>query len=265
LQVNFDPTDRLSLFLNLGRYVQHQYLFEVPLDDGLIELAPPQRVDQVSVGAQIQISDALQVLIEAYGKKIRDPQVRADNLYNRYVLLPEIHSDRVLLAPEEARASGVEVSLAGRLSGPLGWRLGYVYADVSERLDGHWRPRPWDQHHALRAQLDWEGQRWQAGVHVIYRDGWATTDLITQPGAGFRAYNATRLKDFVSIDASIARVWQFRRSALEVYLQVSNLLNRSNVGGYDYDLEDEEGQDEWERDPRTLLPILPVLGVKFSW
>ncbi len=265
LQLNFNPSDSLSLFLNLGRYVQHQYLFEVPLDDGLIELAPPQRVDQLSVGAEWRISDALQVLVEAYGKKIKDPQSRADNLYNRYVLLPEIHSDRVLLTPEKARASGLEISLAGRLSEPLGWRLGYVYADVRERIDGYWRPRPWDQHHALRAQLDWEGERWQAGLHIIYRDGWATTDLIVESGAGIPAYNNTRLPDFVSVDASIARVWHFQRSALEVYLQVSNLLNRSNVGGYDYDLEDDEGENEWERDARTLLPILPVLGIRYSW
>ena len=48
----------------------------------------------------------------------------------------------------------------------------------------------------------------------------------------------------------------------EAYLQVSNLFDRSNVGGYNYDLE-EDGR--WEGDPRTLLPVLPVLGIKYAW
>ncbi|MGE0622353.1 MAG: TonB-dependent receptor plug domain-containing protein [Pseudomonadales bacterium] len=262
LQVNFDATDRLRLFLNLGRYVQHQYLFEIPLDDGLIELAPPQLVDQLSVGAELYWSDRLQVLVEAYGKRIRDPQTRADNLYNRYVLLPEIHADRELLMPEKARASGIEVSFAGNLTNRLGWRLGYVYADVSERLFGDWRPRPWDQHHAVRAQLDWEGERWQASLHAVYHDGWATTDLVTDPVVGVSAYNEARLPDYVSIDASVSRLWRFQRSTLEAYLQVSNLFDHSNIGGYDYVLED-DGQ--WEGDARTLLPVLPVLGLKYAW
>ncbi len=262
LQVNFDATDRLRLFLNLGRYVQHQYLFEVPLDDGLIELTPPQLVDQLSVGAELYVNEHLQVLVETYGKRIEDPQPRTDNLYNRYVLLPEIHADRVLLMPEKARASGLEVSFAGHLSERLGWRLGYVYADVSERLFGDWRPRPWDQHHAVRAQLDWEGERWQASLHAVYHDGWATTDLVTDPAVGVTAYDEARLRDYVSIDASVSRLWRFQHGTLEAYLQVSNLFDRSNVGGYNYDLE-EDGR--WEGDPRTLLPVLPVLGIKYAW
>jgi hypothetical protein len=261
LQANYRPNDRVSLFLNVGRYVQHQYLFEIPLDDGLFELAPPQLVDQISLGMELKLNPSLELLVESYGKRIRDPQPRPDNLYNRYVLLPEIHGDRVLLLPDRARASGLEVSLAGRAARALAWRLGYVYADVSERFEGVWRPRPWDQHHSFRAQIGWEGERWQASVLATYHQGWATTSLITEPGATASDYNDTRLKDFVSIDLSVARTWQFQRGSLEAYLQISNLLNRTNVGGVNYDLED----GLWEGDPRTLLPILPVLGLKYSW
>lgn len=261
LQLNFKVSDRFSLFLNAGRYSQHQYLFEVPLDDGLLTLAPPQVTDQLSIGSRFSLGSSIQVLIEAYGKRIRDPQPRSDNLYDRYVLLPEIHGDRVLLLPEKARATGVEVSVAGQLLDRLDWRLGYVHADVSERIGGDWRPRPWDQRNSFRGQLGWSGTRWRAALHMVYHDGWATTDLVLDPGTGIDAYNNARLKSYFSIDASVSRIWRWQKSTLEAYVQISNLSNRSNVGGYDYSLD----EAEWQGKARSLLPVLPVLGLKYAW
>lgn len=260
-QVSYALSNSVVTFLNLGRYAQHQYLYEIQLDDQLFELADPQLVDQVSFGLRFTGDNGTTVQLELYHKEIRDPEPRFDNLYNRYVLLPELHADRFGALPERARATGMELSASGNLGGSLFWSGSYVLANVEERFAELWRPRPWDQHHAIRVGLDWRRPRWQVGLHTAFHTGWATSDLITETGASVAQYNDTRLKDFVSIDLSAAHYWYFGSSELELYLQLSNMSNRTNIGGYDYSLEG----DNWERESQQLLPLLPVIGVKYRW
>lgn len=262
LQINYALRDNLAVFLNIGRYVQHQNLYELQLDDGLLELASPQVSDQASIGIRLSPGHSIEAQLELYYKSIDDPQPRFDNLYNRYVLLPELHADRVQVIPERARATGMELSLSGSGGADLYWRAAYVLSDVEEELSDDWRPRPWDQHHSLSLGLDWHPGRWRFGLHAGYHTGWATTPLITQPGPPISLYDSARLRDFASLNVSIARTWQLPSSQLEVYLDISNLSNRNNIGGYDYMLEEDEA---WDRDPQDLLPLTPVLGVRWQW
>jgi outer membrane receptor protein involved in Fe transport len=262
LQINYTPSASTAVFLNLGRYVQHQNLYELQLDDGLVELTDPEQSDQASIGLRVTPKTNVQVQIEVYYKKISDPQPRFDNLYNRYVLLPELHADRVTGLASKARARGVELSAGGAWRDGVFWRASYVLADVEEKFGGSWRPRAWDQHHSLKLGLDWQGRNWRVALQGTYHTGWATTSLITEPTSSVAQYNDTRLQDFASIDLSIARQWQFSSSVLEFYLDVSNLSNRTNIGGHDYRL---DAGLIWQRDAQALLPILPVLGVKWQW
>ncbi|MEZ5553290.1 MAG: TonB-dependent receptor [Pseudomonadales bacterium] len=262
LQINYALRDDITLFANAGRYVQHQNLYELQIDDGLLELQSPQAADQYSAGFRFTPHSRLQLQLEVYHKSIDNPQTRFDNLYNRYVLLPELHSDRVQIVPESARASGVEISASGILFQDFFWRAAYVYSDVEEKLRDDWRPRPWDQHQAVSLGFDWQPGQWRFGLHSTWHTGWATTPLITEPLPPVSFYDSSRLKDFASIDVSIARIWQMQSSRLELYLDISNVSNRSNVGGFNYEL-DEDG--DWQRDVQDLLPLVPVLGLRWEW
>jgi hypothetical protein len=133
---------------------------------------------------------------------------------------------------------------------------------VEERMAGDWKPRPWDQRHTFRVGADLERATWRLSMQASYHSGWATTDLISESGALPAVYNEARLPAFVSVDLSASRVWQLGRGELEVYLEASNLTNRRNVGGYRYELGEDLAPDA---EPRSLLPILPVLGLKYQW
>ncbi len=261
VQVTYDGGGAWRAFLNVGRYAQHQNLYELQLDDGLVELSAPQLSDQVSAGAQWQIDPSWRVRVEGYWRSIDDPWPRFENLYNAWVLLPELHADRVNVVPERARTYGGEGMLEYRPDDALTVSLSVGLARAEERLDGHWQPRPWEQRRTLRGSLDWRPGNWRLGIAATFHSGWPTTTLISQPLTDTaRLYDAT-LRDYFSLDVHVARHIPLPASALEIYFDLGNATSAENVGGYRYGLEDAA----LVREERRLLPAVPVLGMSWSW
>ncbi len=260
-QANYRVNPDLRLFLNLGRYTQHQNLYELQLDDGLLELARPQVGDQVSVGMDWQPRSRLELRLEAYTRHIESPRARFDNIYNRWVLLPELHADRVQLTPSRARAHGTELSVGYQQSATLDWFGSYVYARSEERIEGDWKPRPWDQAHALRLGFDWQSTPWRIGAIANYHSGWPTTSQVDTSSALATALYDRRLPAYFSLDLHAARRWVYAASTLELYIDLSNATFRENIGGTRYLQRDGElvGTD------RTLLAGVPVLGISWTW
>lgn len=261
LQANFRLGPSLALFVNLGRYTQHQNLYELQLDDGLLELNAPQVADQFSFGADWRPASSTDLRLEAYLRTVEHPRARFENLYNPWVLLPELHADRVGLMPDEARARGIEVSLRHQLGESLSTTLVYAYARTEESLGGHWRPRPWDQRHAGRFGIEWRPGSWRVSASAFWHSGWPNTPRLADPPASSRSLYTRRLPNYFSLDLNVGRHWTFARGELDLYLDLSNATMRNNVGGYRYEVED----GRVVRDPRTLLPAIPALGVTWTW
>ena len=70
--------------------------------------------------------------------------------------------------------------------------------------------------------------------------------------------NVDRLPAYLSLDAHLARVFITGRGRLEVYADVKNATNRRNLAGHLYD-------PQLFRDEARLLPIVPSIGVRWSW
>jgi outer membrane receptor protein involved in Fe transport len=261
VQITYDSGRSWRTFLNVGRYAQHQNLYELQLDDGLLELHDPQLADQVSIGTDWTAAERWRIGLEAYWREIDDPWSRFENLYNRWVLLPELHADRVNLLPQQARTFGAEVVLDHRPSEVLRWSLSLALARAEERFGDEWRPRPWEQRRTLRASMDWRPARWRIGVSAGYHTGWPTTSLVTEALSGAnRLYDRT-LPGYFSLDIHAARHVDLPRSELEIYFDLSNATFAANVGGYRYEL----SGTGFVRDQRMLLPPVPVLGLSWSW
>ncbi len=261
LQLAYQPDASLRAYLDVGRYTQHQNLYELQLDDGLLELNAPQIADAVSAGLDWRPLSKLRVRGDAYWRRIERPWARFDNIYNRWVLLPELHADRVRVAPDEARSYGGEALVEYRQSPTLRWFLALTLARAEERVDGAWRPRPWEQRRTGTAGVDWRPGRWRLGVRATLHDGWPTTSLLTTPLGGAGGLYDRRLPRYFSLDLHLARRFEYGRSALEVYLDLSNATLEEHVGGYRYRRED----GVLVPDARRLLPTVPVLGVRWSW
>ena len=138
------------------------------------------------------------------------------------------------------------------------WFVYYGFALAEEKYLGKQRDRPWAQRHSGKAGIRWQHPRWRVGLNLHYRSGWATTSVIRNPSQLPSEVFESTLPVYFTLDAHVSRIIRAPRGEVEVYLDVMNLTNRDNVGGYDYTTFD-------DRDAQNLLPLTPVLGVLWRW
>lgn len=260
LQARFEVDPTLELYLNLGRYAQYQNLYELQSDDGLFELQEPQIAEQLNMGANWLRADAFSLRLDAYFRTVANPWRHFENLYDRWVLLPELHADRVALTPSKARAFGLELSGRWQASALVSFSGSYAIAKTEERLGNAWRDRPWDQTQSIRTGISWESGKWRVDAMASWHSGWSTNALFNAPAVPESLYGE-RLPDFLSIDLHLGRTFRVPRGELELYGDVANSTLHQNVGGTRFRLQ--EGTLK-ATDTDFLEPI-PVLGVRWSW
>jgi hypothetical protein len=245
------------------------------IEDGVTTFFPAQRADHMIAGINHRISDALSVRFEVFLKDMSALRPRYENLYDKLALIRELQPDRVKIAPDSARAKGLEISL-NRAGQTLNWWASYSLARVTDTIDGEEFPRSWDQRHALQVGLNWQANEWNFAIAANIRSGWPTTELrleeIFVPGTGLEVVaipgvrNAEQLSHFASVDARISRKFDVRRGSLTVFAEISNLLDRNNICCIDYDLEfDENGNEFLDSSPDYLLPLLPAVGILWEF
>ena len=171
--------------------------------------------------------------------------------------MPELSDDRYLIEASEARSRGIEMAMSYGGS-RLSWKLVVAHSNAQERIAGAWHDRSWDQPFSAKAHVGWTGAAWRFGVNASYRSGWPTTPLVTGPAQLPAVLGAERFPSYFSLDVHVARAFDTRRGRLEVYGDITNSTNRSNVSGYLYD-------PELTRDDVASLPIVPSIGIRWSW
>ena len=256
--------ERLYLKGSLGRFYQAQAIHELQLEDGVARYFPPQRADHAVIGLERDFRSGLRLRLEAYHKAMSDLRPRYENLLNPLVVFPELRPDRIRIAPEQATARGLEVFVDQQLRAALTWWIGYSWSQVTDRIDGQTLPRSWDRPHALSAGLNWDTSRWNVGIAVAQHTGWPTTPVALHDNSSIvapRGRNAERVGDYRSVDVRITRKFQLARSAGSVFLELTNLFDRSNPYSQEYQLA--RAGDALHLGTVNTLPRVPSLG--FVW
>ena len=243
--------------LDLGRYKQPQFLHEIQIDDGRVEPDRPQHADQANLGLTWSATSRLALRGDLFVRRIGNPWPRFDNLYNRLVLLPELGGDRYPIVASKARSRGIELG-ASYGGGRFNWKVAVAHTISEERIDGVWHRRSWDEPLSVKAQVAWTGALWRLGLNATYRSGWPVTPLVTGPLDLPAALNEDRLPAYFALDLHVARIFATRFGRIEVYGDVMNATNRRNLNGYIYDA-------ELARDGAPGLPIVPSVGIRWSW
>ena len=104
------------------------------------------------------------------------------NLFNPYMLLPEIEPDRMLIPTGRARSRGLEISAGnrernGRADARWLWRVNYSLAQVEDRVLERWQPRRFDQTHTFNGQITYRRGGFTASLATVWHSGWALTRL----------------------------------------------------------------------------------------
>ncbi|MFK7732554.1 MAG: TonB-dependent receptor plug domain-containing protein [Pseudomonadales bacterium] len=260
-RLSYTPTENSRFFLDAGRYAQHQNLYELQLDDGKAELDAPQFADQISAGFSHQFQSGALLRIDAYGRNIKDPWSRFENIYNRWVLLPELHADRIEIRATEARVRGFEFSIRQDFSDALTADLSYSYSRAEDKVANQWVDRPWHQEHSLKLGMRWETGLWNIGGFVNYHDGWPTTGRIRAPAELANALYQEAFSSFLSVDLHISRRIPSKHGEILLYADILNSTNEKNTGGYRY----RQNNGGIAQTARHLFPVVPVIGVRWRW
>ncbi len=175
---------------------------------------------------------------------------------------PELEQDRITILSEEAFSRGVELSYTGS-SHAFEWNLNYSYSQVRDKENSHWIDRRWDQTHNLNAIGNWHFGNWNVGIAAAWHTGWTITEVPLEIPAdelfvisNFRSNE--RLKNYFTLDAKVSYDMSIKSTNLSFFIEVTNLVNRANKGGVDYEIALED--DLYLLEEVDLEPVFPLVG-----
>ena len=297
-----DMSPRLSAMLDLpagvllrlgwGQYRQmHDIHDDTALDNGG-RYDPSELSSQWTAGIEHLFADGTGLRVEGYHKSSDNPRP----VYRNWVagaldVFPETNEDLILADLESTTANGVEVYLNHDRGSRFAWRGSYALARTRERIAsvanlnvpdellsfGPENDAPNDQRHAANVDLIWRpNPKWTVNFALAYHSGWPITlavaeptnrpdgepDIVTRPEELY----SSRLPSYHRADVRVSRRYRLARGDVRVFLELINLTNRENVFAYDYERSvDASGTPFLNRDTESWFPILPSLGMSWTW
>lgn len=278
LNLRWEATPRTTVRASWGRFHQSERLNELQVEDGVTSFGPAQLAMHLLASLEHRLPNGIAMRAELYDKQLDHLRPRYENLLEPFELFPEARSDRVLVAPEEGRARGVELLLRRSTGEPLSWWISYAFGRAEDRLDGEWVPRGWDQRHAVSFGLNLElGRGWNLNLAGTAHSGWPITGASAVAVGGdpeepeleivYGPRNGERLPGYRRLDLRCSKVWPTRRGEVTLILEVVNLTNRANpccVTDESAEL-GADGEPEVVREYGTWAPMVPSVGVRWSF
>jgi hypothetical protein len=260
--VRWSATKRIRLRAAVGLYHQPPQAEDLSAVFGNPTLSPGQAIHYLA-GAAFQLSKAISVEMTGFYSKQTD-------LVTRSPLSVPVQA-QALVQEGLGRAYGTQVLIRHELTSRLfGW-ISYSLLR-SERTDAgsdQYHPFDFDQTHVFTALASYDlGLGFEVGARFRYSTGYprtpvdqvvldARTDTF-QPTFG--VHNSIRVPEFYQADVRVSKRFKFGEyTGLEVYLDVRNVTNHANPEEIIYN------QNYTRKSYITGIPILPVLGGKFTW
>lgn len=286
--LELDPATTLRA--SWGRYYQSQGIHELEVGDGETDFYPAERADQIAVGLERRFPSGIDARIELYDRSIGDQRPRFVNLEQELQIFPEAEGDRSRLDPRRGRARGVELLAERRTGARWAWSASYVLAVAEDEIpalvgqacaqgqacaDGAWIPRRYDQRHSIGVNVEYRPDpSWDLSLGWRYHSGWPATSwtydaTVLDDGhvfweRTFGPLRAERLPAYHRMDMRVTRALTLRGNPLQVYLDVFNLYDRTNLASYGYEGWFANGRMIMTRvDGQTLLPRLPTIGFRY--
>ena len=276
LNLLFRPWNGTELRFSVGRYFQSQPIQSLQVEDGIVNFWRAQRADHLIAGIRHLTKNDTSVRLEMFYKDLGQVRPRFENLFDPLGLMPELQPDRIRLDPSSARARGVELS-AQQSAGSLDWWASYTWSKVTDNIDGVDVPRSWDQRHSLQGGIGWKSEKWALSAAASAHTGWPTTGLeLVENGTDINGEpiyvaipgerNAQQHGRYASVDVRLSRKFKLRRGSLLAFVEISNVLNRSNECCLDWDFnENPASNDVLERGADYWMPLLPAIGILWEF
>lgn len=288
-----DLSPRTKLRASWGRYYQSHGIHELEVGDGETEFYPSERAEQAAVGLEHRFPGGISARIEAYDRSISYQHPRFINLEQELQVFPEAEGDRLRADLGRGRARGIEVLLERREGERWAWTGTYVLSLAEDEMPGLaaqecayqqpctrdvWVPRRYDQRHAVGLDVSYRpNARWHLSAGWRFHTGWPATSWTygaTELDGGERIFwrrvfgpvRGERLPSYHRMDVRVTRNFTVGGNPMQVYLDVFNLYDRTNLASYEYDGFYRNGEMTVARvNGQTLLPRLPTIGFRYEF
>jgi hypothetical protein len=238
--------------------------------------------EQVAVGIEGRAFGAFGWRVEGYVRDVASPRPEFLNLSREINPFLELQADRIRIDPTRGRGRGLEFLLAWNGQGPYSWSASYVLSEAEQEVDGIWVPRTLDQRHTFNFHGAFRlGREWQISGAYQLHTGWPITAQYAEPDPiggesppgdhlvrrYFGPINGIRLPAYRRLDLRVTRKIEMERSRLELFLDIFNVFDVSNLMSYEYTPNygyPFEGST-LRSSGDELLPILPTVGFRWAF
>jgi len=276
INASFALGTHATLRASWGRFYQAQGINELQVEDGVTTFFPAERADHALLGAEYDFGHGYSARAEVYDKRFTQLRPRYENIFDRTVIYPELHADRVLIDASRGYARGGELLLrktGTRLSGWLS--LGRASArdvlnDGSVTIEV---PRAWDQRNTATFNVDYRlGAKWNFDMAGVYHTGWPTTPVIgffqfSSFHTRLGAYNSERLSAYRRIDVRASHNIETSHGGFSFFVELFNVLgfkNVTSVNGYVFTIHNGTITSS-RRVTEAALGVIPSFGVTYSF
>ena len=239
----YEPSADTQMRLSWGRFYQAQGIGELQVEDGIDTFFPAQRADHFIISVEHVITERISARVEGYYKDYEELKPRFENIFDPLVVLPELQTDRVEIAPSAGLVRGLELLVRDRSGDPWGWWLGYTWSWAEETVELADIPRSWDQRHTFNGGLGWAEGPWDVALAATWHSGWPTTPATfvaePEPVVTIGARNSTHFDDFRSVDLRAGYTFELGDTELLAFVEIINLLAFKNPCCVEYTVRDD--------------------------
>ena len=264
--VKWLAAEDLTLRFDAGRYYQPDSVNEMDTADGVARLYKPQRADHYIASASWRATADTQVRVDAYEKLYERTTTRFENVFDPFVILPQVAVDRVQIDSTRARTHGVDFELQQALTDQTSLIARCSYMDADDYVGGRWVPRRWSQRETVTGIAMWKSDTFSASAALTWHSGWRTTAPPQSVAVGTTipiedVLNDRHLNDYFSVDLNASASHPVWRSTVTLFADITNTLDRQNPVGIDYAVTQGTATTQFSPEHTSLLPIVPWVGV----
>lgn len=256
--LSFHPGNGLTLRAAWGIYHQPVDPLHLPVETGVSRLVKPERAMHWVGGLQYRHEPSrLNVRVEAW-IKTREDLVGA--------VIDAGRKSQIVWPKEKGKAAGWELVLDKGV-GDMRFHFGFGWSISRVRDEGAWYPAQNDRRYAADLGWSWTpGAGWSVYAGWRYHAGEPYTRIRYEGTVAVPIErNGGRLPPYHSLDLRVGKTFEIGATRLEIYLQILNLYDRRNVHEYVYSREVTGSGTVTVRDEESLFPMLPTMGVNWSF